>query len=102
MSCSISEVPRRKDFGDQSSNSSEKPSTAASPSSRIRSITCSTSSRTLASESLFERLLDALFSFLVPAFVAPTFQPFVMQILVDNPVSYTHLRAHETVLDLVC
>ena len=28
--------------------------------------------------------------------------PFFQEILYINPVSYTHLRAHETVLDLVC
>ena len=26
----------------------------------------------------------------------------VIEALVKNPVSYTHLRAHETVLDIVC
>ena len=28
--------------------------------------------------------------------------PLIMDAFRDNPVSYTHLRAHETVLDLVC
>ena len=42
----------------------------------------------------------------VPMFVVGTeadhVAPWKSVYKVDNPVSYTHLRAHETVLDLVC
>ena len=40
------------------------------------------------------------FYFLIGQLLTPDSS--LVQLITENPVSYTHLRAHETVLDLVC